>query len=90
MDGTITLIPDGGCGFIRPAHGRDDISFLRSALVDVTPERLHLGDRVTCTVVHGMQGKGPHAVDVRMSPPGGTSDRGTVDHPSNAHDQRYM
>jgi len=90
MNGTITLIPDDGCGFIRPAHGRDDVSFLPSALIDVTTERLRLGDHVTCTVVHGLQGKGPQAVDVRLAAPRGTGTRGTADHPSNAHDQRYM
>jgi len=67
--GTITLIPDGDCGFIRPAHGRDDISFLQSALVDVTAEHIHAGDRVTFTVVHDLRGKGPRAVDVRMALP---------------------
>ncbi len=67
--GTITLIPDGACGFIRPVHGRDDISFLQSALVDVASEHIHAGDRVTFTVVHDLRGQGPRAEDVRLALP---------------------
>ncbi len=67
-NGTITIIPDNNTavGFIRPAHGRDDILFLPSALVDVTLKRLHSGDHVTFTVSHDLRGVGPTASNVRV------------------------
>ena len=67
--GTITLIPDDGCGFMRPAHGRDDSSFLPSARVAVTAAHRHAGARVTFSVVHDLRGKGPRAVDMRLALP---------------------
>lgn len=84
-DGTITMVPDDdGCGFIRPAHGRDDVSFLRSALTGASRKQPQSGDHVTFTISFDLFGKGPRASAVQVVAGPKTSDKHT-----GYHEQRY-
>ncbi len=65
-DGTIKIITDRGFGYIQPAHGRVDIFFHPSALVDAHMEQLHQGDHVTFTIADDSRGKGLRASQVRV------------------------
>jgi CspA family cold shock protein len=62
-EGTIKRLTDKGFGFISTASGKD-IFFHQSALVGVTIEELHQGQKVTFTEGEGP--KGPRAEEVRL------------------------
>ena len=61
-EGTIKRLTDKGFGFISTASGKD-IFFHQSALVGVTMEELHQGQKVTFT--EGQGPKGPRAENVK-------------------------
>jgi cold shock protein len=63
-EGTIKRLTDKGFGFISTASGKD-IFFHQSALVGVTMEELHQGQKVTFT--EGQGPKGPRAEEVRLA-----------------------
>src|SRR5688572_17118652 len=62
-EGTIKRLTDKGFGFISTSSGKD-IFFHQSALVGVTIEELHQGQKVTFTEGEGP--KGPRAEEVRL------------------------
>ncbi len=66
VEGTIRTITDRGFGFIRPEDENNDIFFHSSALVGVTIDELHQGDRVSFTAEDDPRGKGKRASDVRL------------------------